>query len=199
MPQQNNPKRVQCYSLDSVISWNFSISHLLHVNKARRCGGWCKGKSAGRLYSMSTGESDLFSSGGVHSWGWGRIILFFFFFLICSKQGSDCQVTGMLGGWCAHTEVFSTTSWDIENNCAVCYRNAVYFWCWFFFFFTWTVAYSNNMVSLFFPHDQSREHSVSSVIWQLCSQKRFPIRRFIGDMILKWISKMIWCLCCVFH
>lgn len=69
----------------------------------------------------------------------------------------------------------------------------------FFFFFTWTVAYSNNMVSLFFPHDQSREHSVSSVIWQLCSQKRFHIHRFIGDMILKWISKMIWCLCCVFH
>ena len=104
----------------------------------------------------------------------------FFFFFICSKQGSDCQVTGMLGGWCAHTEVFSTASWDIEKNCALCHRIAVYFW-WFFFgyssaqqgvidwLFTWTVAYSNNMVSLFFPHDQSGEHSVSSVIWQLCS------------------------------
>lgn len=122
---------------------------------------------------------------------------FFFFF---NLQQAGLRLSGHRHvRWmvCSHRSLFP--GWDIEKNGAVCYRNAVYFWCWFFFFFTWTVAYSNNMVSLFFPHDQSREHSVSSVIWQLCSQKRFHIHRFIGDMILKWISKMIWCLCCVFH
>ena len=65
--------------------------------------------------------------------------------------------------------------------------------------FILTVPYSNNMVSIFFHmtkavSTQSALKSDSSVV-----RKCFPSVDFIGDMILKWISKMIDVFAVFFH